>query len=165
MQEHVPEKKGSHGYELWGSKTPIALLTSGFGGASRRSDWCESPFLKARVRLKNLLHEPSTCSCQSPAWARITAELALTGGPRGLQLPSCRAGPVLLTAPEHDGLAARGSPSLFRARRGREHGPSALLPGLPPGWMGWRRPRTQDDGGAPALRLLRRGTLEQEDRT
>src|SRR6266540_3299652 len=50
-------------------------------------------------------------------------------------------------------------------RRGREHGPSALLPGLPPGWMGWRRPRTQDDGGAPALRLLRRGTLEQEDRT
>src|SRR6266508_1641096 len=80
--------------------------------------------------LQNLLHEPSTCSCQSPAWARITAELALTGGPRGLQLPSCRAGPVLLTAPEHDGLAARGAPSLFRARRGREHGPSALLPGL-----------------------------------
>src|SRR6266508_3312629 len=25
--------------------------------------------------LQNLLHEPSTCSCQSPAWARITAEL------------------------------------------------------------------------------------------
>jgi hypothetical protein len=35
---------------LWGSKTPIALLTSGFGGASCRADWCESPFLKALVR-------------------------------------------------------------------------------------------------------------------
>ncbi len=56
---------------------------------------------------------------------------ALTGGPRGLQLPSCRAGPVLLTAPEHDGLAARGSPSLLRALRSlvpRNRSPAQRVP-------------------------------------
>ena len=37
---------------VWGSKTPITIVTCGFARAGRQSDRCESPSLKARVRLR-----------------------------------------------------------------------------------------------------------------
>ncbi|HEV8682088.1 MAG TPA: helix-turn-helix transcriptional regulator [Actinomycetota bacterium] len=49
---------------LWGSKTPITLVTCGFGRAGRQSDRCES-----------LLEGPTELPCRQREWMRSQSDV------------------------------------------------------------------------------------------